>query len=65
MSFFSRKSCLAMLSPSGASPRPGVDGTDDEGVDVMDDPDCFFAWPNSVLRQREAKLSEQTVSPRL
>lgn len=27
--------------------------------------DCFFAWPNSILRQREAKLREHTDSPAL
>lgn len=41
---------LAALPPPALSSLPDV---------------CFFACPNSTFRQREAKFSEHTVSPRL
>lgn len=35
------------------------------GLTALSSPVCFLAWPSSVLRQRVAKFSEHTVSPRL
>jgi hypothetical protein len=73
--FFSRNNCFATLSPATAAetvedldPRSSAPGV--EGTVLSEEPDdeaplCFFACPNSVLRQREAKFKEQTVSPRL
>lgn len=50
-------------------PLPVLDGvslpSEDADPVPVPVPVCRFACPNSVLRHRDAKLSEQTVSPRL
>jgi hypothetical protein len=51
---------LALLAEGVSRRTAGLEALSSPAAAV-----CFLAWPSSVLRQREAKFSEQTVSPRL